>query len=87
MTTNTLVNDIENIVVAASSGSVDLERLRDADGSLPKAGFTSIMLMSLIELLEAKYGLIISPDQDPEPLLSVEGLERMVRDVLTVPAS
>jgi len=28
MTTNTLVNDIENIVVAASSGSVDLERLR-----------------------------------------------------------
>jgi hypothetical protein len=81
MTTNEdgLKARVEALVIAASSGSVTLARLNEADGRLPKAGFTSIMLMSLIELLEAKFGLVVSPTQDPEPLLSVAGIVGMIR--------
>ncbi len=74
--------EIEKLVVLASGGALTLNQLNEAKGSLPAAGYKSMMLMSLIEMLESHYGIIIDPTMDPEPLLSVEGLVQFVNNYL-----
>jgi len=69
---------VVDAVVEASNGEVTPELLHEADGDLMGAGFSSMSLLNLMELLEVKFGVILVPERDAEAPLSLKGLEALV---------
>jgi acyl carrier protein len=69
---------VVDTVVEASNGEVTAEQLNEANGDLTAAGFSSMSLLNLMELLEVKFGVILVPERDADALLSLAGLEALV---------
>lgn len=80
-----LRTQIKDLVVLAAGGSISMEELEAADGSLEAVGVNSIAYINLMEALEQTLGVVIDPEEDPEYLQSVGSIAMFVESQRRMP--
>ncbi|WP_156755626.1 phosphopantetheine-binding protein [Actinokineospora pegani] len=70
--------EIERLIEVATGRVVTVADLRAAGGALDAAGVNSIGYINLLEALEARYGVAIDPEADPQHLATVDSIAEFV---------
>lgn len=66
-----LYDEVAELVVTAADGEVSREELDAADGKLYEAGIASLYLVTIIDMLEDRYGVLLDPSDYATVLNSV----------------
>ena len=66
-----MYDEVAELVVAAADGEVSREELDAAQGKLYEAGVASIYLVTIIDVLEDRYGVLLDPSEYVTVLNSV----------------
>jgi acyl carrier protein len=66
-----MYDEVTELVVTAADGEVSREELDAAQGKLYEAGVASLYLVTIIDMLEDRYGVLLDPSQYVTVLNSV----------------
>jgi len=66
-----LYDEVAELVIAAADGEVSRDELDAADGKLYEAGVASLYLVTIIDMLEDRYGVLLDPSEYVTVLNSV----------------
>lgn len=69
---------VETVVITASAGRIDVDRLRTCNGSLMDAGLDSMEILAVIMGLEAEFGIAIDVNEDASFLMNVRTIADFV---------
>lgn len=69
-----MYDEVAELVVTAADGEVSREELDGAQGKLYEAGVASLYLVTIIDMLEDRYGVLLDPSQYVTVLNSVDSI-------------
>ena len=69
-----MYDEVAELVVTAADGEVSREELDAAQGKLYEAGVASLYLVTIIDMLEDRYGVLLDPSQYVTVLNSVDSI-------------
>lgn len=69
-----MYEEVAELVVTAADGEVSREELDTAQGKLYEAGVASLYLVTIIDMLEDRYGVLLDPSQYVTVLNSVSSI-------------
>lgn len=82
-----LYDEVTQLVVDATEGEVSREILDAAEGKLYEAGVASLYLVTIIDDLEQRYGVLLQPSQYAEILTSVQAMVEYLESQVCAAAS
>ena len=76
--------NIEKLVITSSDGAISLADLQSVDGSLERAGYSSLNYMTVLSGLEQNFGITIDPFEEPTFLETVDTITDFVCEQLEI---